>query len=164
MSAAAVAPEPGDSIPRGLLLILRVHLGVILLLTVAGKLLRDQPFSVEMLAYLQGFSLRVAAVPYQHFITGVVVPHAALFSYLVMIGELTAGIGLLTGTATRLAALIAMLLFLNYMLSKGRIFWSPDSEDAAVFMSALVVFLGRAGRSFGVDRWLARRWPGGPLW
>jgi uncharacterized membrane protein YphA (DoxX/SURF4 family) len=83
---------------------------------------------------------------------------------LVMIGELVAGLSLLTGTLTRAGAAIAMVLFLNYMWTKGRWFWSPDSEDAAVFFSALVVMLGAAGRKFGLDSYLARRWPRALLW
>ncbi|PYS47529.1 MAG: hypothetical protein DMF68_15775 [Acidobacteria bacterium] len=151
-------------VSRSLLVILRVHLGVILLITVLGKMLRDEPFMVEMLSYLQGYSMRNASIPYQHFLQGVVIPHAALFSYLIMAGELIAGLLLLTGTLTRLAAGISMFLFLNYMLSKGRWFWSPDSEDAAIFLSALVVLLGAAGRVWGVDAYLAKRWPRVPLW
>ena len=57
-----------------------------------------------------------------------------------------------------------MFLFLNYMLAEGRMLWSPDSEDAAVFFIALVVFFGRAGRVWGVDGYLAKRWPNSPLW
>ena len=157
--------EPsGERVPRSLLAILRIYLGVILLITVLGKLTRDQAFSVELAGYLNGFALGRAAPWYRAFLAGVVLPHLQLFSVLVMTGEVVAGLGLLTGTATRAAALVAMFLFCNYMFSKGRIFWSPDSQDAAVFFAALVVFLGRAGRSWGVDRWLARRWPGGVLW
>jgi uncharacterized membrane protein YphA (DoxX/SURF4 family) len=81
-----------------------------------------------------------------------------------MTGEVVAALSLLTGTVTRLGAAIAMLLFLNFMLSKGRIFWSPDSQDAAVFFIALVVFLSRAGRVWGVDAFLAKRWPRSWLW
>ncbi|HKC63999.1 MAG TPA: DoxX family membrane protein [Pyrinomonadaceae bacterium] len=154
----------GRYVPRALLVILRVHLGVILLITVLGKMLGEQPFIVEMLGYLQGYSMRNASVPYQRFLQGIIIPHAALFSYLIIAGELIAGLLLLTGTLTRLAAGISMFLFLNYMLSKGRLFWSPDSEDAAVFLSALVVLLGAAGRVWGVDAYLAKRWPRVPLW
>ena len=149
-------------IPRALVVILRLHLGVILLLTDAGKLTRDQPFSVEMLAFLQ-HAMRNAS-PYRAFVEHVVIPHATTFSVLVLAGELVAGLSLLFGIATRAGAAIAMLLFLNYMLAKGRMFWSPDSEDAAVFFSALVVGLAAAGRSFGVDALLHRRWPRVPLW
>lgn len=146
------------------LVILRLHLGVILLITVAGKLFRPEPFSAEMLDFI-GFALRRPGFAMYHgFLRTVVVPHATLFSVLVMVGELVAGVLLLTGTMTRLGAAIAMLLFLNYMWAKGRWFWSPDSEDAAVFFSALVVLLGAAGRAFGFDVLLARRWPRVVLW
>ena len=147
-----------------LLVILRVYLGVILFITNFGKLFRDEPFSVEMLGFLGGVTRRPALAPYLHFIQDIVVPHASLFSYLVMTGEAVAAISLLTGTLTRVGAAVAMFLFLNYMLAKGRMFWSPDSEDAAVFFIALVVFLGRAGRTFGIDHYLAKRWPKNPLW
>ncbi|HZT58315.1 MAG TPA: DoxX family protein [Pyrinomonadaceae bacterium] len=150
--------------PRALLVILRVHLGVILLVTDMGKLTSAAPFSVEMLGFIQGYAMRNASAPYRQFLAQSVVPHATLFSYLVMAGELVAGLSLLTGTATRVGAAVAMFLFLNFMLAKGRLFWSPDSEDAAVFFSALVVMLGAAGRVWGVDARLARRWPSLPLW
>ena len=122
-------------VPRSLLLILRFHLGVILIITVMGKILRTDPFSVEMLGYIQGFSIKRASAPYSYFLQHVVIPHATLFSYLVIAAELFAGLSLLLGLGTRVAAAIAMFLFLNYLFSKGRLFWSPDSEDAAVFLT-----------------------------
>lgn len=152
-----------ETVPRSLLIIPRFHLGVILLLTDLGKLTRPAPFSTELLGFVRS-SLTRASPPYRAFLEQLVIPHATLFSYLVMSGELLAALSLLTGTLTRLGAGIAMFLFLNYMLAKGRLFWSPDSEDAAVFVAALVVLLGAAGRSFGVDRYLHRRWPRGWLW
>jgi thiosulfate dehydrogenase [quinone] large subunit len=166
MSAPALEPSPPQSrlVSRSLLALLRVYLGVIFIMTDLGKLTRDTPFAAEMLGFLQGVTTRRASAPYLYFIQQVVMPHASLFSYLVMTGELVAAISLLTGTLTRVGASIAMLLFLNFMLAKGRMFWSPDSQDAAVFLIALVVFLGRAGRSWGVDAYLAKRWPKSPLW
>lgn len=152
------------SVPRSLLVILRVHLGVILLITVAGKVFRSEPFSVEMLSYLQKYSMRVASNPYKQFLQSIIIPHVVLFSHLIVIAEIVAGVSLLLGLATRLGATIAMFLFLNYLFSKGRLFWSPDSEDAAVFFSALVCMLGAAGRVWGIDAYLARRWPRIPLW
>ena len=153
-----------NKVSQALLVILRVYLGIILFITNLGKLSRDEPFTTEMLAFLRGVTTRRASAPYLHFIQQVVIPNAKLFSYLIMTGEAVAAIALLTGTMTRLGAAIAMLLFVNYMLAKGRMFWSPDSQDAAVFFIALVVFLGRAGRIWGVDSYLAKRWPNSPLW
>lgn len=151
-------------VPRTLLVILRLHLGVILIITVLGKILRTEPFSVEMLGFLNGYAMRNASSPYRFFLASVVIPHATLFSHLIIAAEIVAGISLLFGVATRAGAVIAMFLFLNYLLAKGRLFWSPDSEDAAVFFSALVCLLGAAGRAWGIDTYLARRWPRVWLW
>jgi uncharacterized membrane protein YphA (DoxX/SURF4 family) len=160
--AAYYLGEGKQVVPRSLLALLRIYLGVILLITVFGKLTRDTPFSGEMLGFLR--AMHNTSPWYQHFLQRVVIPNASLFSDLVMAGELAAGISLLTGTVTRLGAAIAMFLFLNYMLAKGRWFWSPDSEDAAVFFIAFVVLIGRAGRVAGVDGYLAKRWPNAPFW
>src|SRR5437868_13887724 len=105
---------------------------------------------------------RVRALPPLRATSGY--PHSTLFSYLVMTGEAIAAVSLLTGTMTRVGAAVALFLFLNYMLAKGRMFWAPDSQDAGVFFIALVVFLGRAGRVWGVDAYLAKRWPKSLLW
>ena len=158
---ASLAPDVCMSryVPRILLVILRIYLGVILFITDFGKLMRDTPFANEMLDFLRGVTTRRASAPYLHFVQQVVIPHASTFSYLIMTGEMFAAVSLLTGTMTRLGAAIAMVLFFNYMLAKGRLFWSPDSEDAALFFIALVVFLGRAGRVWGIDSYLAKRWP-----
>jgi uncharacterized membrane protein YphA (DoxX/SURF4 family) len=117
-----------------------------------------------MLGFLNGYAMRNASSPYRHFLTSVIIPHATLFSHLIIAGEIVAGISLLFGVATRVGAAIAMFLFLNYLFAKGRLFWSPDSEDAAVFFSALVCLLGAAGRVWGIDSYLARRWPRVWLW
>jgi uncharacterized membrane protein YphA (DoxX/SURF4 family) len=151
-------------VPRALLVILRVYLGVILFISDLGKLTRDNPFATEMLGFLRGVTTRRASVPYLHFVQQVVIPHATLFSYFVMTGEAVAALSLLTGTMTRLGAAVAMLLFLNYMLAEGRMFWSPDSEDGALLFISLVVLLGRAGRVWGIDAYLAKRRPKCPLW
>src|SRR5437899_13057052 len=98
--------EIGNSpnVPRALLVILRVYLGVILFITVLGKLTRDNPFATVMLRFLRGVATRRASPPYLHFVQDVVIPHATLFSYLVMTGEAVAALSLLTGTMTRVGA------------------------------------------------------------
>jgi uncharacterized membrane protein YphA (DoxX/SURF4 family) len=74
-------------------------------------------------------------------------------------GEAVAAISLVTGTLTRVGAAVAGFWFLNYMLAKGRILWSPDSEDAVLILICLILFLGRAGQAWGIDAHLAKRWP-----
>ena len=163
-SKALVGRPSFRYVPRALLVILRLHLGVILIITVLGKILRSDPFSVEMLGFLNGYAMKNSSAPYHAFLQHVVIPHATLFSYLVIAGEFAAGVSLLLGIGTRVGAAIAMFLFLNFLFAKGRLFWSPDSEDAAVFFSALVCLLGAAGRVWGIDAYLAKRWPRAILW
>jgi uncharacterized membrane protein YphA (DoxX/SURF4 family) len=146
--------------PGYLLTILRIYLGVILLYTVTGKLTTSYPFTTEMLGFIN-YEIKAGnpSAFYVSFLQSVVIPNAKLISYLVMTGEVIAGLGFLLGAFTRVSAIIAMVLFINYMLTKGRWFWSPDSEDAAVFFIALILFLGRAGRFFGLDSYLVKLWP-----
>jgi thiosulfate dehydrogenase [quinone] large subunit len=172
MSSAIDAPLPTETasvslartIPRALLVIPRIYVGMILFISDLGKLTRDNPFADEMLRFLRGVTTRRASAPYLHFVQQVVIPDATLFSYLIMTGEMFAAVSLLTGTLTRVGSTIAMFLFLNYMLAEGRIFWSPDSEDAALIFITILLFFGRAGRAWGIDRYLAKRWPKSPLW
>jgi len=172
MSAAIDAPlsteTPSADLPRmisrSLLVIPRIYVGVILFISDLGKLTRDNPFAEEMLRFLRGVTMRRASEPYLHFVQQVVIPHSSLFSYLIMTGEAFAAISLLTGTLTRLGAMVAGFLFLNYMLSKGHMLWSPDSEDAALIVICFIIFFGRAGRVWGVDRYLAKRWPDSRVW
>jgi uncharacterized membrane protein YphA (DoxX/SURF4 family) len=151
-------------ISRALLVIPRVYVGVILFISDLGKLTGENPFAEEMIRFLRGVTTRRASAPYLHFVQQIVIPHASLFSYLIMTGEAFAAISLLTGTLTRLGAAVAGFLFLNYMFGEGRIFWSPDSEDAALIFICVVLFFGRAGRAFGIDSYLTKRWPKSRLW
>jgi len=151
-------------VPRSLLVILRLYVGVILFISDFGKLARDEPFTNEMLGFLGGVTTRRASAWYLQFVQQIVIPHATTFSYLIMTGEAFVAISYLTGMMTRAGSAVAMFLFLNYMLAKGRIFWSPDSEDAALFFVGLVLFLGRAGRTCEIDSYLAKRWPKSLLW
>ncbi len=93
-----------------------------------------------------------------------VLPNAGLFTVLITLGEVLAGLALLSGTATRLAAGVAVFMLLNYALAKGAWPWFPSSNDFAFLFMSLVVLLGAAGRAFGVDYYLAKRWPSVPLW
>jgi len=52
------------------------------------------------------------------FLTSVVVPHASLFAWVVAIGELLLGIGLLLGIFTRIAAALGVPLLLAILLGQ----------------------------------------------
>jgi uncharacterized membrane protein YphA (DoxX/SURF4 family) len=86
------------------------------------------------------------------------------FATLVTWGELFVGITMVLGLVTRLSAAVALVLLVNYMLAKGGWSWRPSSSDAAFAVISLALLIGAAGRTFGLDAFLARRWPRSPFW
>src|SRR5947208_15585088 len=82
------------TVPRALLVILRVYLGVILFITVLGKLTRDNPFATEMVRFLRGVATRRASAPYLHFVQDAVLPATTFFSYLALTSQSVAALSL----------------------------------------------------------------------
>lgn len=154
---------PTSTVPRTLLVILRVYLGIIFLIAAVSKLGGDPGFGDRLPMILERMS-ESSHGWYARLLHSVVLPRTGLFGGLVILGELTVALSLIFGAATRLGAGLAMFLVLNYMMMKGAWFWMPSSNDAAFFFIGLVLLLGSAGRHFGVDRWLVERWPRVPLW
>jgi thiosulfate dehydrogenase [quinone] large subunit len=101
--------------------------------------------------------------PYIAFLRDVVVPHGALFAALVAIGETAVGIAMLLGVTTRAAAAVGIILTTNYMLLNGTSL-TDVSNDRALLVGFIVVLLTAPGRVFGIDKYLARRWPRAILW
>jgi len=143
---------------------LRIYLGLIFGLAVYPKLQAGSSFAHILTGFLTHVALQNATAWYQSFVTSIVLPHVALFALLIVIAESAVALALISGTATRLAGVIAMLLVTNYMLAKGLWWWNPSSNDGAFFVIALVLVLTAAGRTFGVDAKLAQRRPHSILW
>lgn len=96
---------------------------------------------------------------YRDFLLGTVVPNSGLFANLTALGETAVGIGLTLGCLTVLASGVGLLLVTMYGLAT---FWQgPSQQGFHVLLAAcLIVFIVvRAGRRWGVDGWLRRRWP-----
>ncbi len=91
-------------------------------------------------------------------------PNAQVFAAVIHRGELLVGVTLILGLLTRFSARLALVLTLNYMFAKGAWFWSPSSTDAAYVAIAVALLIGAAGRTLGLDAFLARRWPRWPFW
>jgi hypothetical protein len=58
---------------------------------------------------------------------------------------------------------VGIFLSMNYLLSKGNLPWSVNNDFVFV-VGMLTIAATRAGRTIGIDAWLARRWPRGRLW
>src|SRR4029077_12517742 len=143
---------------------LRIYLGCIFAIAVYPKLLMGSSFAGALNGFLTHVALQNAQPFYQGFLKVIVLPHVSTFAILIIMAETAVAIALITGTATRLAAVVAMLLATNYMFAKGLWWWNPSSNDGAFFVIALVLAICAAGRTFGFDAVLAKRWRNVVLW
>jgi uncharacterized membrane protein YphA (DoxX/SURF4 family) len=109
------------------------------------------------------FAARNAFGWYAGFLKSVVVPRMDLFGTLILVAELCVGVALALGLATRLAAAVALFLLINYLCAKGRMPWIPGIDPSDI-MLALIIIFAAAGRCFGIDRFLHRRFPGVWIW
>jgi uncharacterized membrane protein YphA (DoxX/SURF4 family) len=96
---------------------------------------------------------------YKHFLEGVVLPNSNLFAQLTAWGETVVGIGLTLGFLTGLASLVGLVLVVNYGLATQWMSPGQQGFHLVLFFLMLAFLMGRAGRTWGFDRWLAKRWP-----
>jgi uncharacterized membrane protein YphA (DoxX/SURF4 family) len=96
---------------------------------------------------------------YKQFLEGTVLTHSNIFAQLTAWGETVAGIGLTLGLLTGVASLVGVLLVINYGLATQWMSPGQQGFHLVLFFLMLAFFFARAGRTWGVDRWLAARWP-----
>lgn len=103
------------------------------------------------------FSRTVRAYPsahgtgfYHNVVTGIILPHAGVFAFLVTLGECAATVSLVLGIMTRFGALIAIWLNLNFMLLRG--LTNPSGAlDKAFVVAEVAFFILAAGHTWGLD-------------
>lgn len=88
--------------------------------------------------------------------------HAAMAAPLQAVTEISLGILLVAGLFTRPAATVAFLYLGSLWMSEWGTAWIW--ELLVPVLASLGVALGRAGRAWGIDAALARRWPSSPWW
>jgi len=88
--------------------------------------------------------------------------HAAVAAPLQAALEISLGIVLVLGLLTRPAAFVAFLYLGSLWVSEWGTAWIW--ELLVPIMSSLALNIGSAGRTWGVDALLARRWPDSLLW
>jgi uncharacterized membrane protein YphA (DoxX/SURF4 family) len=96
---------------------------------------------------------------YKQFLEGTVLPNSSLFAHLTAWGETVTGIGLTLGLLTGLASLVGFLLVINYGLATQWMSPGQQGFHLVLFFLMLSFFFARAGRTGGLDGWLARRNP-----
>lgn len=94
---------------------------------------------------------------YADFVKGVVMPHFTFFAWVIFLSELLVGLSLLTGTLTRLGGTIGLLMALNLGIGLLEVpgEWPWSYVMLAMWHGTFVVV--GAGRLWGVDAGLQRR-------
>jgi uncharacterized membrane protein YphA (DoxX/SURF4 family) len=93
---------------------------------------------------------------------GVMASHAATAAPVQALAEISFGILLLLGLITRPVALIACAYLTSLWVSEWGTAWIW--ELLVPVLASLGLALGRAGRTWGIDAWLARRHPYSHWW
>ena len=95
-------------------------------------------------------------------VMGLAASHAAMAAPMQAILEISLGVVLVIGLLTRPAALVAFLYLGSLWVSEWGTAWVWELLVPVV--ASLALSVGRAGRTWGVDGWLAKRKPSSPWW
>ena len=95
-------------------------------------------------------------------IMGIMASHAAIAAPLQAMTEISLGILLVIGLLTRPAAFVAFLFLGSLWTSEWGTAWIW--ELLVPVLACIGLAVGRAGRRWGADAWLAQRWPSSLCW
>jgi len=95
-------------------------------------------------------------------VMGLAAKHAAIAAPMQGLTEISLGILLVIGLLTRPAAFVAFLFLGSLWISELGTAWIW--ELLVPILASLGLAVGRAGRRWGVDAWLSRRWPSSRWW
>ena len=95
-------------------------------------------------------------------VMGLAASHAAMAAPLQALTEISLGVLLVIGLLTRPAAFVAFLYLASLWVSEWGTAWIW--ELLVPVLASLALAVGRAGRAWGVDAWLAQRRPSSPWW
>jgi uncharacterized membrane protein YphA (DoxX/SURF4 family) len=93
---------------------------------------------------------------------GLAASHAAMAAPMQALLEISLGIVLVIGLFTRPAAFVAFLYLGSLWVSEWGTAWIW--ELLVPVLASLGLVIGRAGRAWGIDAWLAQRYPSSPWW
>jgi thiosulfate dehydrogenase [quinone] large subunit len=118
--------------------------------------------------YLHDYIANSAVSFYRPVLSGIVLPHAVFFGYVVGVVELLVGISLLLGLWVRLGSVVGILFLINMVLATwwgpghGVAFWryfGAELDHIPLLLLLVVFFATDAGQVWGMDgRRTARSW------
>ena len=88
--------------------------------------------------------------------------HAAMAAPMQALAEISFGVLLVVGLLTRPVAFLAFLYLGSLWMSEWGTAWIWELLVPVLACAALTI--GRAGRTWGIDSVLAKRWPHAPWW
>lgn len=86
---------------------------------------------------------------YAAFLQSSILPHAAIWSYVVALGETLVAIGLILGAFTGIAAFFGIFMNMNYLMA-GAVSVNP----ILLIISIFLVLAWKTAGWWGLDRWL----------
>lgn len=95
-------------------------------------------------------------------VMGFMASHAAMVAPMQGLTEISLGVLLIIGLLTRPVAFVAFGFLASLWLSELGTSWIWELLVPVV--GALALSVGQAGRTWGIDAWLAQRWPSSPWW
>jgi uncharacterized membrane protein YphA (DoxX/SURF4 family) len=95
-------------------------------------------------------------------IMGLAASHSAIAAPLQAMTEISLGVLLVIGLLTRPVAFVAFMFLTSLWVSEYGTSWIW--ELLVPMLASLGLCIGSAGRRWGVDAWLAQRWPSSRWW
>jgi uncharacterized membrane protein YphA (DoxX/SURF4 family) len=93
---------------------------------------------------------------------GFMASHAEMAAPMQELTEISLGVLLLIGLLTRPVGFAAFVFLGSLWISELGTSWIWELLPTVV--ASLALSVGQAGRTWGVDAWLAERWPSSPWW
>jgi uncharacterized membrane protein YphA (DoxX/SURF4 family) len=144
----------------------RSLIGVMWLMSLRWKLPPDFVPPAGMRGLMDWLQLEVAHPTvglYADLVSSVVIPNFTAFAWIVFLSELLVGLLLLTGTFTRVGALIGLLMSLNLGIGLADV---PGEWPWSYLMMAMwhgVFLVSPTLKLWGVDRWLGEKFAPGRI-
>jgi thiosulfate dehydrogenase [quinone] large subunit len=161
--------------PSRWLAVLRILLGLWFLKALLTKLeftllggivpwMETQQRWIDLMPVILGKQMEANPFPwYKAFVEQTVLPNVGLFASLTAWGEVLVGLSLVSGLFAGLGALGGLWLSINYGIAGSHTSSASEGFHYLLVAVFVVLFLARSGRAWGLDSWVAWRWPGSVL-
>jgi thiosulfate dehydrogenase (quinone) large subunit len=138
--------------------VVRVYLGYLWLMEGIGKVTEGGWIGQGAGGAVKGFAQGAMAQTtgehpqvtqwYASFLENVVIPNAALFSYLVTFGEILVGLALILGMFTGIAAFFGVFMNASFIFAG-----TAGANPLMLILAILLIFAWRVAGCWGLDRW-----------